>query len=39
MDAGDVELAERLLELTPAERLRALTRYAHLHALAQGPHE
>lgn len=38
-DAGDVELAERLLELTPAERLRALTRYAHLHALAQGPHE
>jgi transcriptional regulator with XRE-family HTH domain len=34
-DAGDVELAERLLELTPAERLRALSRYARLHDLAR----
>jgi transcriptional regulator with XRE-family HTH domain len=38
-DPGDIELSERLLELTPAERLRALSRYAHLHALAQGLHE
>jgi transcriptional regulator with XRE-family HTH domain len=36
-DAGDIELAERLLELTPAERLRALSRYAHLHELAREP--
>ena len=32
----DVELAERLLELTPEERLRALRRYAHLRQLAAG---
>lgn len=32
-EAEDIELAERLLELTPAERLRALSRYAHLRAL------
>jgi transcriptional regulator with XRE-family HTH domain len=30
----DVELAETLLALTPAERLRALGRYAHLRELA-----
>lgn len=35
-DTGDIELAERLLELTPVERLRALSRYARLHALAGG---
>jgi transcriptional regulator with XRE-family HTH domain len=35
-DAHDIELAERLLELTPAERLRALSRYTRLHALARG---
>jgi transcriptional regulator with XRE-family HTH domain len=29
-DAADVELAERLLELTPLQRLRALPRYARL---------
>jgi uncharacterized protein len=34
-EAEDVELAERLLELTPVERLRALSRYAHLHALVR----
>jgi transcriptional regulator with XRE-family HTH domain len=33
----DVELADRLLELTPTERLRALSRYARLHELARGP--
>ncbi len=33
-DAEDVELAERLLELTPVERLRALSRYARLRSLA-----
>jgi transcriptional regulator with XRE-family HTH domain len=38
-DAEDVELAERLLELTPAERLRALSRYARLHTLAGGQGE
>lgn len=31
----DVELAERLLELTPEERLRALGRYAHLREIAE----
>jgi transcriptional regulator with XRE-family HTH domain len=36
-EAGDIELAELLLKLTPAERLRALSRYARLHQLAQGP--
>ena len=30
----DIELAILLLELTPQERLRALPRYARLHALA-----
>jgi hypothetical protein len=35
-DAEDIALAECLLELTPAERLRALARYARLYALAQG---
>src|SRR4051812_33849772 len=30
----DIELARLLLELTPQERLRALPRYARLHALA-----
>ena len=34
-EAGDVELAERLLELEPLERLRLLSRYAHLRALAE----
>ncbi len=34
-DPDDVELAERLLELSPEERLSALQRYAHLHGLAQ----
>lgn len=38
-EAEDIELAERLLELTPAERLRALSRYAHLRALAGTPDE
>jgi transcriptional regulator with XRE-family HTH domain len=33
-DAHDIELAARLLELTPLQRLRALSRYAHLRALA-----
>lgn len=35
-DPEDVELAEGLLRLTPEERLRALSNYAHLHELAQG---
>jgi transcriptional regulator with XRE-family HTH domain len=30
----DIELTRLLLELTPQERLRALPRYARLHALA-----
>ena len=30
----DIELAALLLELTPQQRLRALRRYARLHALA-----
>ena len=34
-DPHDVELADRLLDLTPAERLRALRRYARLRASAQ----
>jgi len=34
-DPHDVELADRLLDMTPAERLRALRRYARLHASAQ----
>ncbi|HET6998243.1 MAG TPA: helix-turn-helix transcriptional regulator [Solirubrobacterales bacterium] len=38
-DEEDVELAERLLEQTPVERLRALSRYARLHALARGHDE
>lgn len=33
-DAHDVELAVQLLELTPLERLRALSRYARLRGLA-----
>lgn len=33
-DPHDVELAESLLERPPEERLRALTRYARLHAIA-----
>jgi transcriptional regulator with XRE-family HTH domain len=33
-DPHDVELAARLLELTPLQRLRALGRYAHLRELA-----
>ena len=35
-DPADVELAERLLELTPAGRLRALARYARLHETVRG---
>lgn len=31
----DAELTELLLRLTPAERLQALSRYAHLHELAR----
>lgn len=31
----DIELAERLLELTPEERLRALGRYARLREIAE----
>lgn len=34
-ERADVELAERLLELGPLERLRLLSRYARLHALAE----
>ncbi len=33
-DAHDIELAAQLLELTPLQRLRALSRYAHLRELA-----
>jgi uncharacterized protein len=33
-DPHDVELASRLLELTPEQRLRALARYARLRRLA-----
>jgi transcriptional regulator with XRE-family HTH domain len=33
-DAHDVELAAQLLELTPLQRLRALSRYARLRDLA-----
>jgi transcriptional regulator with XRE-family HTH domain len=33
-DPHDVELAARLLELTPLQRLRALPRYARLRELA-----
>jgi transcriptional regulator with XRE-family HTH domain len=33
-DPHDVELAARLLELTPEQRLRALPRYARLRELA-----
>lgn len=33
-DAHDVELAAQLLELTPLQRLRALSRYARLRELA-----
>jgi transcriptional regulator with XRE-family HTH domain len=32
-DPHDVELASRLLELTPEQRLRALTRYSRLRRL------
>lgn len=34
-DPADVELAERLLELTPQERLRSLARYVRLQAAVQ----
>jgi len=34
-DPHDVQLAETLLARTPLERLRALRRYAQLHALAR----
>jgi transcriptional regulator with XRE-family HTH domain len=34
VEAHDVELATRLLELTPEQRLRALPRYARLRELA-----
>lgn len=33
-DAHDIELATRMLELTPLQRLRALPRYGRLHELA-----
>jgi uncharacterized protein len=36
-DPHDVELAEVLLDLDPLDRLRALQRYGHLHALAGKP--
>jgi len=36
-DPHDVELASLLLRLTPAERLRALRRYARLRELARSP--
>lgn len=35
-DPADIESAERLLELTPEARLRALARYARLHEAARG---
>jgi len=34
-DPEDVDLALRMLELTPLERLRTLPRYARLHGLAR----
>lgn len=34
-DPADLELAERQLEMTPLERLRALPRYARLRSLAE----
>jgi len=34
-DPHDVQLAERLLDSTPAERLQALRRYAQLHGSAR----
>lgn len=34
-DPHDVELAETLLRLTPAQRLRALRRYARLRGVAE----
>jgi hypothetical protein len=34
-DPHDIELAGVLLELTPAERLRALRRFARLRAVAR----
>lgn len=34
VDSHDVELSARLLELTPVQRLRALSRYSRLHELA-----
>jgi transcriptional regulator with XRE-family HTH domain len=34
-DQHDIELSETLLKLTPAERMQALRRYAHLHQLAE----
>lgn len=33
-DTHDIELAAQLLELTPLQRLRALSRYARLRELA-----
>jgi len=36
-DPHDIELAVRQLELTPLQRLRALSRYAHLRELAPEP--
>jgi transcriptional regulator with XRE-family HTH domain len=35
-DPHDVELAKSLLDMTPAERLRALRRFARLHASVRG---
>jgi transcriptional regulator with XRE-family HTH domain len=32
-DPGDVALAERFLELTPEQRLRAIGRFAHLQTI------
>jgi hypothetical protein len=34
-DPHDIELTETLLQLTPAERLRALSRFARLNGIAQ----
>jgi len=34
IDDDDIELVERMLLLTPAQRLAALRRYAHLHDVA-----
>jgi transcriptional regulator with XRE-family HTH domain len=36
-DPEDVELARRQLELTPLQRLRALTRFARLRTLPEEP--